>query len=360
MFRLGWFIGPVGIIGVIVFFVIWHKMRKEGMTLHAKDRRALRVFLSKEDVVSQLFFAFSLFFLTATLFAFNRELDHPLSDVALTLISSLIALGVSYAFRVLVAFPFALAGLVTWWVIKGGEWVSQKDIQGMALFTSLVLLAFIFYLLGHIHRKWDTVKRFSAFYFVGGAAFITISLFVFSSRYGLVGFEELLKGNPFWHSWQITLALFVLAVSLAGALLYTWKKKMLSGAEMGGIILLSLLFLAMLFFPDQTLFDSRSHSSLTFSLSGILWAILFNLLIFTELAGMIYEGYKRREVWLINLGTFLLIPFILIKYIDQFFSLLQKSLFFMGAGVLFLVVGFLMERSRRYLIATVEGQKEKI
>jgi len=45
---------------------------------------------------------------------------------------------------------------------------------------------------------------------------------------------------------------------------------------------------------------------------------------------------------------------IFVKYFDWFFTFLDKSVFFISAGVLLFVVGWLMEKGRRYMLAEIE------
>ena len=68
-------------------------------------------------------------------------------------------------------------------------------------------------------------------------------------------------------------------------------------------------------------------------------------------------GYKLHEIWKINLGILGLFVFVLIKYFDWFFSFMEKSLFFITAGIIVLGIGFFMEKGRRYMISQLEESK---
>jgi uncharacterized membrane protein len=84
-----------------------------------------------------------------------------------------------------------------------------------------------------------------------------------------------------------------------------------------------------------------------------LFTLIYNIAIFLELFGLIYLGYMRGETWLINFGALFLFLLIIAKYFDWFFTFLDKSIFFIGAGILFFVVGWIMERGRRYMISNI-------
>ena len=72
--------------------------------------------------------------------------------------------------------------------------------------------------------------------------------------------------------------------------------------------------------------------------------------------GVIFVGYGRKEKWLINLGIFFLFIFILVKYFDWFFDFLDKSVFFIGAGVLLFAVGWFMGKGRRYMLSEMKNK----
>ena len=109
-------------------------------------------------------------------------------------------------------------------------------------------------------------------------------------------------------------------------------------------------------FKQIIFIGSRSRE---LSASGVLWAIILNVLLFGEIMGVILAGYGRKEKWLINLGVFFLFIFILVKYFDWFFDFLDKSVFFIGAGILLFAVGWFMEKGRRYMLAEMKNENEE-
>ena len=82
-----------------------------------------------------------------------------------------------------------------------------------------------------------------------------------------------------------------------------------------------------------------------------IYVVLFNL-IFAALVGVIiYAGYEREDMKLINLGGSWLSLFIVVKYFDFFWDLLSRSLFFMVGGLILVLGGIALERKRRQLKA---------
>lgn len=364
------YIIPILIIGAIIFAAIF-----VGRIVRNRNRSnndsSLNLALSKEDAASEFFFLLSLLFLGVTILSFNRELFNSYL-VWHSVIFTTSAVGIigAYYFKVLYAFTFSLLGIVIWWMVKTGEWMNlpdktgewmnlphKSDIKMVSLIVLFAFIAILFYLLGHAHNQKKLVwKRFSMVYSVFGIFFITAFLFIFSTQFGLKLFAEGTKGVLIFASWQIVVSLLLLLVSIIAAVIYNFIRKLIFKWEILAVLIFTLLFAVIIFLPEQIMFVGYSRRSAELSALGILWAIIFNVLLFGEIIGLILAGYGRKEKWLINLGIFFLFIFILVKYFDWFFDFLDKSVFFIGAGILLFAVGWLMERGRRYMLSEMKNK----
>jgi hypothetical protein len=322
----------------------------------------LQLFLSKEDVVSQIFFLFSIFFFGIFLLYFNKGLGEPFSLLSIILLVSIIGVVVGYYFKVIYTLAVGLIGLASWWYIQASEWIQAKDIKQTALLTGSLLIATIFYLLGRAHEKEIKFKRVSMVYLILGLISITYILFFLSTEAGLKFFEDITRGNFFFGSWGVTLSLFIFLILLIGILFYNLNRNLVFKSEAIVIVFLVGLFCIITLLPEQQLFLRQKNYDLIYrgtelSSGGILWAIFFNILVFFELLGIIFLGYLKRENLLINLGVFFVFILIFFKYFDWFFTFLDKSIFFIGAGILLFVVGWFMEKGRRYLISIIKKEE---
>ena len=352
---------PILIIGAIIFAVIFvgRVTRKRPKN---SDDSSLNLALSKEDAVSEFFFLLSLLFLGVTILSFNRELFNSyLLWHSMIFITSAIGIIGAYYFKTLYAFVFSLLGIVIWWMVKAGEWVNvpdKIDIKTVSLYSLFAFIAILFYLLGSAHnQKSIGWKRFSLVYSVFGLFFITTFLFIFSTQFGLNFLAKATTGISIFASWQIVVSLLLLLVSIIAAVIYNLSRRLILKWEILGVAIFTLLFIIILFLPEQIIFiGSRSRE---LSASGVLWAIILNVLLFGEIMGVILAGYGRKEKWLINLGVFFLFIFILVKYFDWFFDFLDKSVFFIGAGILLFAVGWFMEKGRRYMLAEMKNENEE-
>lgn len=83
--------------------------------------------------------------------------------------------------------------------------------------------------------------------------------------------------------------------------------------------------------------------------------ILFNLLFFGGLVWLIYVGIAAHDRGLVNLAFAFFALGILARYLDTFWTLLGRSYFFMGGGLVLIVAGVVLERSRRRITHALEG-----
>lgn len=79
-------------------------------------------------------------------------------------------------------------------------------------------------------------------------------------------------------------------------------------------------------------------------------AIVANLIYAAGLIGIIVLGYLRRMTAYINLGLIFFVIDIIARYVDFFWKLLPRSLFFIAGGLILLAGGVFLERKRRSVI----------
>ncbi|MBD3300694.1 MAG: hypothetical protein GF347_05070 [Candidatus Moranbacteria bacterium] len=333
-------IGILGIIGII-FFIRRLKKKNSGENFN------------KEDSLSQAFALLSLCFFGVTLAVFNRDLGQAISWQTILLISGIVGMIISYYLKFVSTLAPSLIGLTVWWSFKADEWISDKNIKGTSLIAALVFIALIAYLMSRYHEKEFKWRRFRKIYSALGLSTITVVLFIFSMDEGLKIFENVTNGDPFIYSWQISLSLLIFLTSLVGLATYDLIHRLIIKSEYLVILGLGGLFLIISLLPEQNLFDGGALNAI-----GFLAAIFFNLMVFLQLLAFILLGYLKRKSWFINLGTFLLFLFIFIKYFDWFFDFIDKSIFFISAGLLLFLVGYFMEKARRRMIEKIKPQPQ--
>jgi hypothetical protein len=249
-----------------------------------------------------------------------------------------------------------------WWAVATQGWTGDAESPtALAMGIGVVVLAIIAIGVARLLGLAPRNKRLAFFAWLPGIAALLSALFVLSSQGGmaLVASKDVL--SPFSGSWKLGVSLGALFAIAAASLALAALRKAASLAESAalGVVLAVMLLVAIV--PPRgtasggayTIFDGGGT---TLTGAGNVWAALFNLLLLAALLGLVFLGYQRREDWMVTFGAMLLFVFVLFKYFDWLFSLLDRSIAFVGAGLLFLVVGWLMERGRRSIIAAMEAE----
>lgn len=353
-------------IGLVIFgifaFIRWTKRKRE--IIEEDEDRYSQVFLSKEDAVSQFLFLLSVVFLSVTLLSFNREFTDPVSWRVILYITSIIGLIIAYYYKSILVLAAGLIGIIGWWGAQTAYLATNKDIGMSSVFVGLMLISLILYVLGHLHEGKEKYKRFALVYLVFSIIAITGVLFFLSTYFGLDFLNELDGDIEFYGEWMISASLALFAVVLIGLLFYTLSRKLISGYQAIAVVLLAVLFCSILLTSGTAMFDKGGYRTYGYSASqltdtGIFWAVVYNLVIFFEILGLIFSGYIRKEKAWVNMGAVFFFLLILVKYFDWFFDSMEKSIFFIGAGVLLFVVGWFMEKGRRMVIADIEEEGQE-
>ncbi len=306
---------------------------------------------------SEIFIVFSLIFFELALSALNRDLNDIVSWQTVLILTAIVAIFVAYFFGFIGSLVVGLTLVPTWFIFQGGEWLREgaNDMKSIVLFTGTILIMMVYLIIGFLKFTRDTFDR--VYIMINTLAVTGILLFL-STREGFRSIEEMTKGYPIWNSWKILVSLIVLLIILTSLVIRAINLKKISYAEVMGIILLSALFIFLVVIPQQKILKNHSYYALqnpsNLTKQGVLFAIISNILSFLEMLGIILMGYARKIPYLINIGIISMFFLIIIKYFDWFFTSLDKSIFFIGAGVLMFLVGALLEKGRRYMIGSTK------
>lgn len=355
-----WLIAALVIIVLVLFGIvrlIMHFVRGRSKSKVVDQKNwYLQMSLSREDGLSQLFFLLGLAFLGVTLFSINRNLGAPLTWQSIVLVMVILSLALAYRLKLIYALAAGLITLIIWWVAKVVVWSEAKDTAVMAGVSIAALLFLIMFVLGHLHDFKPLWKRSALVYKLFGVVGVVGLMFIFSTQSGLRLFQQALTGGSFYASWQLSVSLLILVIGLAVAIYQAASKKLLSLNMAAAAGMLGVFFLLLSFFPNKPIWDIpagyyySSYGVGSLTQYGAVWVTVFNLFTLLILLGLILSGYRRKESWQINFGAIFLFIFILVKYFDWFFTFLDKSVFFIGAGILLFVVGYFMEKSRRKMV----------
>ncbi|MFA6319144.1 MAG: DUF2157 domain-containing protein [Elusimicrobiota bacterium] len=79
-------------------------------------------------------------------------------------------------------------------------------------------------------------------------------------------------------------------------------------------------------------------------------ALVGNLIYFGGLVALLYIGYLRSQAYCVNLGLFAFAALVIGRYFDFAWRYMERSAAFIIGGLLLLLLGFSLERSRRRLL----------
>ena len=186
-----------------------------------------------------------------------------------------------------------------------------------------------------------TMKRCAA---IGGL--VTFYLLTLPRRNVSIGMDSNIPNAAHWLSgWGIGL-LILLALSIGFALWHSVRIKpaqQLPYLNYGRILLAFVLALTVTNYFMAGMTGSNSI------------VIIYNLSFFASVIWIIHAGLHTNDRFLVNLGFLFFAIGIVSRYFDTFWSLFNRSLFFMGGGLLLIGGGYFLERQRRKLTARIQA-----
>ena len=86
---------------------------------------------------------------------------------------------------------------------------------------------------------------------------------------------------------------------------------------------------------------------------GSSMAIVLNLLFFAGMIWLLFAGTHSNNRTLINLAFVFFALALITRYFDTFWSLLNRSFFFMAGGLILIIGGYFLEKQRRKFTSTL-------
>ncbi len=93
--------------------------------------------------------------------------------------------------------------------------------------------------------------------------------------------------------------------------------------------------------------------------NDIAFAILFNVLFSLAALGLMISGYLQESEGKVNLSLFLIAVYLISRYFEYAIEYLESSLVFVGAGLVLLLLGFILELGRRKMLSTMRSVRDE-
>ena len=268
---------------------------------------------------------------------YHVPVDHP----DLTAFWFLGVLPLSYAIRsrpvavlAIVLFLAAVGFRLSYW----DQFVGRVDEIGfVALYAGMGLAI---YAVGRVKQQfpeWESL----------GGAFRAVGLVVAFGALYLLTFEGLHGGNVIveglaFRYWSLTYA--AAAVAVASLAWVVWRQGW--NLRSSPIAIIELASVVVLLAASHLVVHIPSDDELIFT-------VVFNVLFAISALGLMVSGYLQGNEARVNLALGLIALFIITRYFEYSTTLFDLSLVFVGAGVILLAGGFLLERGRRRLLASM-------
>lgn len=275
----------------------------------------------------------------ATIFLIAQSYNINANSHTLILIWLLGILPLVYAFRLL---PITGLSSLLFYI-----WIALFVFRNMSFgkasgdFFSLPVLYLISGILlfgvGGLHYLSDDLKSVARTYRIAGIRVVMLALFLLTFRFFSGHYNDFNIRAGVEISSQFTAGLVIFAIL---AIIFTiinlfFNPPKSDTSILEGSISLGLLAVALTFF--------------FYPASTNIYVLLFNLILAGIILILLFVGYHREDMKLVNIGISSFVFLIIVRYFDFFWSLLSRSTFFMVGGFILVLGGVALERKRRQL-----------
>ncbi|MDD5259450.1 MAG: DUF2157 domain-containing protein [bacterium] len=241
----------------------------------------------------------------------------------------------SYKAKSQVAASINLASAVLWinLVLAAYLNITRQSYNIISFSLLHFLVGSILFTIGMLHKGW--YEEYVPLYKISG--FALCSIFAYLLAFKQVYTAALPAPGLFFFSSQAALVLLILLAAIAGWQGYFNHKN--GKLELIGLLLSVSGAVLILLNPAQPLLNTVVAN--------------FILVVFAVLC--VFSGVEAQDPLLFNCGVAFFVLFIITRYIDIFWKLQEKSIFFLVSGIILIFSGMYLEKKRRQIIERMKG-----
>lgn len=195
----------------------------------------------------------------------------------------------------------------------------------------------LLYGFGGLHYLSEDLKVIARTYRIAGIKIVMLALFLLTFRFFSGHYDHFNIRTGAEVTKQFTFGLIIFSVL---SIVFTIINRVFNPAKSDISVLESYIGLGLLasaliffFFPSST----------------NMYVILFNLILAGLIFTLLFVGYRREDIKLVNIGMSYLVVLVVVRYFDFFWDLLPRAMFFMIGGAILIVGGMALEKKRREL-----------
>lgn len=354
LFPILIFLGAFGFIGMVARTLFFSKYKK------LNKASEFELFLSPKHFLGEAFLLSGSFLLLSLVVLLNYYFGQPIDINHMILLVGAILVGLACYFRSFVVGLLGVCLIFGWMSVRMSDWASEymqfqdriKDVSFIG-FTGLFFVGL--YLGGILLEKMSKMQRWGFWYKFLGVVGIIVNFYLVYSL-GERNPFSLFYGDSLYNDNRILTLYSLVLVVVFSLMTWLYHKKTMPMKEWLSICGIVIWFVILSFFPaigkENLAFDTRGLPILTGG--ELFWILFFDALIFGICLWSIFIGILRGRAWMINLAILFILVFTIDLYFSWFIKFLDKSLFFIVTGLCFLLIGFCMERARRYLLHKIK------
>lgn len=326
---------------------------------------SFNLFISYDDLLKQLLLSIGFIIGITSLYASAHSLGWEIGWYWFATIGGVVTTYIAHKQHSPITFIIGLL-IFTIGVTFGGYQVATNNnidrglayVSAFLIFTSFYGLSVSFFT-GVRAKRYYTILNLLG---IIGLGIITFSLGSFGSR-EIWGYISNSKDGFIWTNVKTSLILagvvVLFIISHIRSINYFSKNLYQPVISLIGVIGAALVLLL----PNVSLlYDSNNPYSYDINdwaqknLEIFPHIISMNILFLTGVLWLLYSSYRLKEIWRLNISVLALFIFVLVRYFDWVENTeLNRSLFFLGLGVVFLLTGWGLERVRRNILASIDN-----
>jgi uncharacterized membrane protein len=270
----------------------------------------------------------------ASIFLIAQIYDINANSHSLILIWLIGVLPLAYAFRSQVIASLSAVLFLVWIGFYIFRDISFSEYIAVMLPVIYVIAGLLLFSLGGLHYFSNKLKKIARVYRIGGIQIAMLSLYLMTfsifSDYDKALDPGFLTEVPQKIIFGILIFSILSILGLVINIFFNPLKIKSNAVENGTSLAILGLILLFLFFPLENIYT-----------------LFFNLTFAGLNIFLLYFGYHKADIKLINIGIFWVSLFIIAKYFDFFWDLMPRSLFFLVGGAVLVLGGIALEKKRR-------------
>jgi uncharacterized membrane protein len=282
----------------------------------------------------------------ATIFLVGQQYHMPVDDPKLLTWWFVGVIPVAYFARSKAVLTLAILAALGGLGYKTAQWLDGVRYEYYAFFAFYLMLGLVLYGVGSVHSRFKNLKYYTPRYQGFGLILLFGVMYVMSFKgiyreSALTNWDFLALPSVFVVTFHIAAALVVICAIWGFAL--DLNRKHLSYKLSSDLVAMG-FFVAIGYLALVMPFTSPAS-----------YAVIFNLVLFAGIFGLIFLGYFRGVSSLVNIALIFFGLAVIGRYFDLTWELLPRSVFFILGGFLLLGGGMLLERLRRKTLQQMQA-----